>query len=73
MNDRRLDVVVLPLDRWPFLHTSDRVPRFTNLSRENMGNFFLALDDRPQSSPVLARTGSAGSIHGSWHPTATRG
>jgi hypothetical protein len=69
MSYRRLDVVHLPLERWPFLRTSEPVPKFADLPRENIDNFFLALEAKPQSSPVLAWTGRAGCIHCSWRAT----
>src|SRR5271165_879702 len=42
------------LDQWPFLRKSERVNRFQSLPREQMDNFFLALDSKSQSELVLA-------------------
>jgi len=42
------------LDQWPFLRKSERVNRFQSLPREQMDNFFLALDAKSQSELVLA-------------------
>ena len=42
------------LDQWPFLHKNERVDRFERLPREQMDNFFLDLDAKPQSELVLA-------------------
>lgn len=69
MSYRKLDVVHLPLERWPFLNTSDSTAKLINLSSESMDDFFLALDAKPHSSPVLTWTASAGCVHGGWHPT----
>jgi magnesium transporter len=42
------------LDQWPHLRRSERVPGFQALPREQMDNFFLALDAKSQSDLVLA-------------------
>jgi len=42
------------LDLWPSLRRSERVGRFEALPREQMDNFFLALDARAQSRLLLS-------------------
>ncbi len=42
------------LDLWPSLRRSQRVDRFESLPREQMDNFFLALDARAQSGLLLS-------------------
>ena len=42
------------LDVWPTLRRSQRVDRFEALPRDQMDNFFLALDARSQSSLLLS-------------------
>ena len=42
------------LDFWPTLRRSQRVDRFEALPRDQMDNFFLALDARSQSSLLLS-------------------
>jgi magnesium transporter len=42
------------LDQWPHLRKSERVAGFQGLPREQMDNFFLALDAKSQSDLVLA-------------------
>jgi magnesium transporter len=42
------------LDLWPTLPRSQHVDRFESLPREQMDNFFLALDARAQSSLLLS-------------------
>jgi magnesium transporter len=42
------------LDQWPHLRKSERVAAFHSLPREQMDNFFLALDAKSQSDLVLA-------------------
>jgi len=42
------------LDQWPHLRKSERVAGFEGLPREQMDNFFLALDAKSQSDLVLA-------------------
>jgi magnesium transporter len=41
------------LDQWPHLRKSERVAQFRALPREQMDNFFLALDAKSQSDLVL--------------------
>ena len=66
MSDRSLYVENELMNHWPYLLKSERAPKLERPPREYMDSFFLALDAKPQFTPVLSWTASADHISGCW-------
>jgi hypothetical protein len=72
MSDRSLYVKSEVMNHWPYLPKTQRVLKTAFPPREYMDSFFLALDGKPQFTPVLAWQESAGNIAGCWRSTTPR-
>jgi hypothetical protein len=67
MSDRSLYVENETMNHWPYLPTSERTTKFARAPREYLDSFFLALDAKPQFTPVLTWKASADCLYGSWN------
>ena len=72
MSDRSLYVENELMNHWPYLPKSERTAKFERPPRQYTDSFLLALDAKPQVTPVLAWTGSAGHVSGCWRSTPPR-